>query len=117
MSAKPVTPIFGELEQTAIENGYWGRAELEGVEIAASFSPYNGTTMKFRDTAGSLSFQFSGIDGDQVEQVARVVVAGIRAEYPSPDGRSRYEGDGRRRHAALDRHRRMRTRQRSWSHD
>ena len=111
MSAKPLTPIFGELEQAAIENGYWGRAELEGIEIAASFSPYNGTTMKFRDTAGSLSFQFSGIDGDQIEQVARVVVAGIRAEYPKPAGHDPGHGP------TLDHRHGMRTRQHSWSHD
>jgi len=112
IKAEPLTPIFDELQQTAIENGYWGRAELDGVEITASFSPYRGgTTMKFRDTAGSLSFQFSGIDGDQIEQVARIIVAGIRAENPISEGHDLNQD------AALDRCPEPQARPRTLSHD
>ena len=70
-----------------------------------------GTTMKFHDTAGNLSFQFSGIDGDQIEQVARIIVAGIRAEYPILDGRNQS------RDAAQNRRDQAPTRQRTWSPD
>lgn len=112
MTAQSLTPIFDELQQTAIENGHWGRAKRDGVEITASFSPYRGgTTMKFDDTAGSLSFQFSGIDGDQIEQVARIIIAGIRAENRVPDGRDQS------RDAAHNRRDQALTRQRTWSPD
>ena len=112
MTAQSLTPIFDELQQTAIENGHWGRAKRDGVEITASFSPYRGgTTMKFHDTAGGPRFQFSGIDGDQIEQVARIIVAGIRAEYPILDGRNQS------RDAAQNRRDQAPTRQRTWSPD
>ncbi len=82
---KVLNTVFGEMEEIAIENGHWGRTELDGVEIAASFSPYSGTTMKFNDAVSAQRIIISGVDGDQIDNVARIMVAGIRALHPLPE--------------------------------
>lgn len=74
------TNHFNEIERLKVENGDAGVATIEGVVVTASFRPQTGITMHFNDEeTGARLFTISGVDGDKLDLVAKVVADGIDA--------------------------------------
>ena len=96
-TAKPIRPVFDEMQEAAIENGYRMRREIEGVVIATNFDRAAGcAAMSVRDTLSGLQFQVIDIDSNRIEQVARIIVTGVCAERTTcaPSGPSVAEPSG-----------------------
>lgn len=77
----PITPIFDELQEAAIENGYAVRVEVDGIAISARSNPYDGqAAIAVHDTSSGLALSFLAIETDRIDLTARILVAGVRAE-------------------------------------
>ena len=100
MTAKPITPIFDEMQEAAIDNGYAVRVEVDGIEIRARSNPYDGqTAITVQDTASGLALRFGAIEADKIEVIARILVAGVRAERQTLAAPNRARSEpGHRRH-------------------